>query len=151
VLQRKILEGSGIATWMGERLNDLLRQADIVHDMRSLLRTEVLWTAQGRSDHDHIDALRYDPATVILSAICRLRASNKRIIAVHSPKARKLQDWSAHCAEKLPPRLSAAASQSDPPRSSKPLGAKTACHSAKFRQSFPQVACHLRNVQKDRI
>ena len=62
VLLREILEASGIVDWMGARLKDPRRQADVVHDLPSLLRTAVLLAAQGWRDHDDADALRLDPA-----------------------------------------------------------------------------------------
>ena len=62
VLLREILESSGIVAWLGERLTDPRRQADVVHDLPSLPRTAVLLAAQGWRDHDDADALRHDPA-----------------------------------------------------------------------------------------
>jgi hypothetical protein len=62
VLLREILESSGIVAWLGEQLTDPRRQADVVHDLPSLLRTAVLLAAQGWRDHDDADALRHDPA-----------------------------------------------------------------------------------------
>ena len=62
VLLREILEASGLVDWMGARLKDPRRQADVVHDLPSLLRTAVLLAAQGWRDHDDADALRLDPA-----------------------------------------------------------------------------------------
>ena len=43
-------------------MTDSRRQADVVHDLPSLLRTAVLLAAQGWRDHDDADALRLDPA-----------------------------------------------------------------------------------------
>jgi hypothetical protein len=62
VLLREVLEASGIVRWLGARLMDPRRQADVVHDLPSLLRTTVLLAAQGWRDHDDADALRQDPA-----------------------------------------------------------------------------------------
>ena len=62
VLLREVLEASGIVGWLGARLRDPRRQADVVHDLPSLLRTAMLLAAQGWRDHDDADALRLDPA-----------------------------------------------------------------------------------------
>ena len=62
VLLREVIERSGIVTWLTGRLSDPRRQADVVHDLPSLLRTTVLLAAQGWRDHDDADALRQDPA-----------------------------------------------------------------------------------------
>lgn len=62
VLLREILESSGIVDWVRSRLKDPWRQADVLHDLPSLLRTAVLLAAQGWRDHDDADALRLDPA-----------------------------------------------------------------------------------------
>lgn len=62
VLLREVLERSGIVSWMTARLKDTRRQADVTHDLASLIRTSVLLAAQGWRDHDDADALRYDPA-----------------------------------------------------------------------------------------
>lgn len=62
VLLREVLEASGVMTWMGDRFHDTRRQADVVHDLPSLLRTTVLLAAQGWRDHDDADALRHDTA-----------------------------------------------------------------------------------------
>lgn len=62
VLLREILESSGIMGWLGTRLKDPRRQADVLHDLPSLLRTAVLLAAQGWRDHDDADALRLDLA-----------------------------------------------------------------------------------------
>ena len=62
VLLREVLDATGIVSWMVERMKDDRRQADVVHDLPSLLRTVVLLAAQGWRDHDDADALRHDPA-----------------------------------------------------------------------------------------
>jgi hypothetical protein len=61
-LLREVLDATGIVAWMAERMEDERRQADVVHDLPSLLRTMVLLAAQGWRDHDDADALRHDPA-----------------------------------------------------------------------------------------
>jgi len=68
VLLREILESSGIVGWLGTRLTDPRRQADVLHDLPSLLRTAVLLAAQGWRDHDDADALRQDPAMRLASS-----------------------------------------------------------------------------------
>ena len=68
VLLREVLEASGIVGWLGARLTDPRRQADVVHDLPSLLRTTVLLAAQGWRDHDDADALRLDPAMRLSSS-----------------------------------------------------------------------------------
>lgn len=62
VLLREVLDVTGIVPWMATQLKDDRRQADVVHDLPSLLRTMVLLAAQGWHDHDDADALRHDPA-----------------------------------------------------------------------------------------
>jgi hypothetical protein len=62
ILLREVLDATGIVSWMAERMEDDRRQADVVHDLPSLLRTMVLLAAQGWRDHDDADALRHDPA-----------------------------------------------------------------------------------------
>ncbi len=62
VLLREVLDATGIIPWMAARMKDDRRQADVVHDLPSLLRTMVLLAAQGWQDHDDADALRHDPA-----------------------------------------------------------------------------------------
>ena len=52
VLLREILEASGIVGWLGARLKEPQRQADVLHDLPSLLRTAVLLAAQGWRDHN---------------------------------------------------------------------------------------------------
>lgn len=68
VLLREVLEARGVVTWMGDRFHDTRRQADVVHDLPSLLRTAVLLAAQGWRDHDDADALRHDPAMRLASS-----------------------------------------------------------------------------------
>lgn len=62
VLLREVLDATGIVPWMAARMKDDRRQADVIHDLPSLLRTVVLLAAQGWRDHDDADALRHDPA-----------------------------------------------------------------------------------------
>lgn len=61
VLLREILEGSGIVDWMSTRLNYPRRQEDVTHDIASLIRTNILLSAQGWRDHDDANALCHDP------------------------------------------------------------------------------------------
>jgi hypothetical protein len=68
VVLREVLEASGVVTWMGDRLHDTRRQADVVHDLLSLLRTTVLLAAQGWRDHDDANAWRHDPAIRLASS-----------------------------------------------------------------------------------
>lgn len=62
VLLREVLDATGIVPWMTAQMKDDRRQADVVHDLPSLVRTMVLLAAQGWRDHDDADALRQDPA-----------------------------------------------------------------------------------------
>lgn len=62
VLLREILDATGIIPWMAGLMKDTRRQADVVHDLPSLLRTLMLLVAQGWQDHGDADALRHDPA-----------------------------------------------------------------------------------------
>lgn len=67
VLLREALDATGIIEWMATQMKDTRRQADVVHDLPSLLRTMVLLVAQGWQDHDDADALRHDPAMRLAS------------------------------------------------------------------------------------
>ena len=62
VVLREVMEASGIVPWMTSQLNDPRSQADVTHDLASLIRSSVLLAAQGWRDHDDADALRHDPA-----------------------------------------------------------------------------------------
>ena len=62
VLLREVLDATGIVPWMTAQMKDDRRQADVIHDLPSLVRTMVLLAAQGWRDHDDADALRQDPA-----------------------------------------------------------------------------------------
>ncbi len=62
VLLREVLDATGIVPWMAAQMKDDRRQADVIHDLPSLLRTMVLLAGQGWQDHDDADALRHDPA-----------------------------------------------------------------------------------------
>jgi hypothetical protein len=62
VLLREVLDATDIVPWMTAQMKDDRRQADVVHDLPSLVRTMVLLAAQGWRDHDDADALRHDPA-----------------------------------------------------------------------------------------
>lgn len=77
VLLREVLERSGIVSWMTARLKDPRSQADVTHDLASLIRTAVLLAAQGWRDHDDADALRHVPAfRLAASAAAGLTALN---------------------------------------------------------------------------
>ncbi len=58
VLLREVLDATGIVPWMAARMRDGRRQADVVHDLPSLLRTMMLLAAQGWRDHDDSDGRR---------------------------------------------------------------------------------------------
>jgi len=52
VLLREVLDATGIVPWMAAQMKDDRRQADVIHDLPSLLRTMVLLAGQGWQDHD---------------------------------------------------------------------------------------------------
>ncbi|GAA0310754.1 hypothetical protein GCM10008966_34080 [Rhodovulum strictum] len=47
ILLREVLENSGIAGWITDRLTDPQRPQDVTHDLASLLRTAILLASQG--------------------------------------------------------------------------------------------------------
>ena len=67
VIQREMLERSGIVSWMVDRLEDPRRSEFVTYPLAGLLRTvqvllgQVL-PGQGWRDQDDADALRHDPA-----------------------------------------------------------------------------------------
>jgi len=67
----EVLDATGIVPWMAARMKDDRRQADVIHDLPSLLRTMVLLAAQGWQDHDDADALRQAPLPSMLILISR--------------------------------------------------------------------------------
>jgi len=56
---------------MTARLKDPRSQADVTHDLASLIRTCVVLSAQGWRDHDDADALRDDPALRLAGQVPR--------------------------------------------------------------------------------
>jgi len=50
VLLREVLDATDIVPWMTAQMKDDRRQADVVHDPQSLVRTMVLLAAQGWRD-----------------------------------------------------------------------------------------------------
>jgi len=61
ILLREVLEGRSIVDRMTAQTVDPRREADVTHDLASLIRTGVLLAAQGWRDHDDADALREGP------------------------------------------------------------------------------------------
>ena len=70
IVQRELMERSGIISWLMARLEDTRRSHLVTYSLPELLRTRVLLLAQGWRDQDDADALRYDPA-FRLSTSCR--------------------------------------------------------------------------------
>ncbi|WP_101069285.1 IS1380 family transposase [Roseovarius salinarum] len=68
VLLREVLDATRIIPWMAAQMKDERRQADVVHDLPSLLRAMVLLVAQGWQDHGDADALRHDPAMCLAAS-----------------------------------------------------------------------------------
>jgi len=71
VVQRELLERSGIISWMVDRLEDPRRPEFVTYPLADLLRTVLVLLGQGWRDQDDADALRHDPAF-------RLAASSRR-------------------------------------------------------------------------
>jgi len=62
LIQREIMERSGIIEWLIERLHDPRNQDLITYSLADLLRTHLLLLVQGWRDQDDADRLRQDPA-----------------------------------------------------------------------------------------
>ena len=62
IVQRELLERSGIISWLMARLEDTRCSQHVTYSLAELLRTRFLLLAQGWRDQDDADALRYDPA-----------------------------------------------------------------------------------------
>ncbi len=70
IVQRELLERSGIISWLMARLEDTRCSHQMIYPLAELLRTTLLLLAQGWRDQDDADALRYDPV-FRLSTSCR--------------------------------------------------------------------------------
>ncbi|MBT4789106.1 MAG: IS1380 family transposase, partial [Gammaproteobacteria bacterium] len=62
LIQREIMERSGIMDWLVERLHDPRNQDLITYPLADLLRTHLLLLGQGWRDQDDAGRLRQDPA-----------------------------------------------------------------------------------------
>ena len=60
LIQREIMERSGIIDWLSGRLHDPRRQELITYPLSDLLRTHPLLLGQGWRDQDDADRLRQD-------------------------------------------------------------------------------------------
>ena len=94
VLLREVLDATDIVPWMTAQMKDDRRDADVVHDLPSLVRTLVLLTAQGWRDHDDADALRHDPAM-------RLAVSSSAGLTPFSERGLASQPTLSRCAAML--------------------------------------------------
>ena len=61
LIQREIMERSGIIDWLAERLHDPRKPELITYPLSDLLRTHLLLLGQGWRDQDDADRLRQDP------------------------------------------------------------------------------------------
>ena len=62
LVQREIMERSGIIGWLAERLHDPRNRDRIRYPLEELLRTQLLLMGQGWRDQDDADRLRHDPS-----------------------------------------------------------------------------------------
>ena len=62
LVQREIMERSGIIGWLAERLHDPRNRDLIRYPLEELLRTQLLLMGQGWRDQDDADRLRHDPS-----------------------------------------------------------------------------------------
>ena len=62
LVQREIMERSGIIGWLAERLHDPRNRDLIRYPLEELLRTQLLLMGQGWRDQDDADRLRDDPS-----------------------------------------------------------------------------------------
>lgn len=68
IVQRELLERSGIIPWLVARLEDPRRAECVTYPLAELLRTVLMLLGQGWRDQDDADALRHDPALRLASA-----------------------------------------------------------------------------------
>ena len=61
LIQREIMERSGIIDWLAARLHDPRKPELITYPLSDLLRTHLLLLGQGWRDQDDADRLRQDP------------------------------------------------------------------------------------------
>ncbi len=68
LIQRELMERSGIIDWLVERLHDPRRPELITYPLAELLRTHLLLLGQGWRDQDDADRLRQDPGLRVSSS-----------------------------------------------------------------------------------
>ena len=71
LIQREIMERSGIIDWLAERLHDPRKPELITYRLSELLRTHLLLLGQGWRDQDDADRLRQDPGLRVANSVCR--------------------------------------------------------------------------------
>lgn len=71
LIQREIMERSGIIDWMCGRLNDPRNPNLIIYPLAELLHTHLLLLGQGWRDQDDADRLRQDPGLRVASSAHR--------------------------------------------------------------------------------
>jgi len=69
LIQREIMERSGIIDWLVERLHDPRNQSLVTYPLADLLRTHLLLLGQGWRDQDDADRLRQDPALRVSNSL----------------------------------------------------------------------------------
>ena len=67
LVQREILERTGIIGWLTERLHDPRHPGSILYSLAELLRTRLLLLGQGWRDQSDADRLRQDPSLRVAS------------------------------------------------------------------------------------
>ena len=71
LIQREIMERSGIIDWLAARLHDPRKPELITYPLSDLLRTHLLLLGQGWRDQDDADRLRQDPGLRVANSARR--------------------------------------------------------------------------------
>ena len=67
LVQRELMERSGLIDWLTERLHDPRHPSSIRYPLSDLLRTRLLLLGQGWRDQSDADRLRQDPSLRVAS------------------------------------------------------------------------------------
>ena len=78
LVQRELMERSGLIDWLTERLHDPRHPSSIRYPLSDLLRTGLLLLGQGWRDQSDADRLRQDPSLRVASQTRRGTAAWRR-------------------------------------------------------------------------
>ena len=87
LVQRELMDRSGLIDWLTERLHDPRHPSSIRYPLSDLLRTRLLLLGHGWRDQSDADRLRQDPSLRVASRALR---QGRRLIFVISQGA---TDW----------------------------------------------------------